>query len=163
MVLKHRKGRFHCNAVALSRVQTDEFCKWFTAESRLEEIPCGGCAFCTKANNQWSFFVQDVDDVVGLACRSVRELEDMDFESEPVGGIVEEPHVIVEVSATCQSVRLRKGDINPVIKEVKADVPPSVWRMLVEEVINVQTKDENLNIIRQWLEGTGFPLRVLFS
>ena len=95
--------------------------------------------------------------MVGLACRSVRELEDMDFESEPVGVIVEEHSAIVEVSATCQSVRLQKGDINPVIKEVNVDGPTSVWGMSVEEVINAKTKDEDLDIIRQWLEGTGSP------
>ena len=33
--------------------------------------------------------------MVGLACRSVRELENMDFASEPVGGIVEESPAIV--------------------------------------------------------------------
>ena len=65
--------------------------------------------FHVEANNQWSSFVQDVDGVVGVACRSVRELEDMDFESEKGGGIVEESPAIVEVSATCQSVRLQKG------------------------------------------------------
>ena len=38
--------------------------------------------FHVEANNQWLTFVQDVDGVVGVACRSVRELEDMDFKSE---------------------------------------------------------------------------------
>ena len=49
------------------------------------------------------------------------------------------------------------GDINPVIKEVKVDGPPSVLGLLFEEVINAQTKDVDLDIIRQWLEGTGGP------
>ena len=85
MILKHRKGKIHSNADALSRVQTDEFCEWFSAGVDVEDLPFGGCAFSTKAHTQWSSFIQDVDDVVGLACRSVRELGELEFQSESGG------------------------------------------------------------------------------
>ena len=144
MILKHRKGKNHCNADALSRVQADQFCKWYSAGVGVQDLPCGGCAFCTKAQAQWSAFSQEVDGVVGLACRSVRELGELDYEKDSEEGQAEEPMATLEVSPRGQSVKLvttEKAD--PVIKEVKIDGPPSVWGLSVEEMISAQTKDED--------------------
>ena len=117
--------------------------------------------FCTKAQAQWSAFSQEVDDVVGLACRSVRELGELDYETESEEGQAEELMATLEVSPCRlrgQSVKLvTTENADPVIKEVKIDRPPSVWGLSVEKVISAQTKDEDLEIIQQWLEGATSP------
>ena len=83
------QGKNHCNVDALSRVKTDQFCIWYSAGVRgvrVQDLPFGGCACCTKAHTQWSVFIQEEDDVVGLACRSVRELGELDYEKESKEG-----------------------------------------------------------------------------
>lgn len=68
MEVSHRPGKHHANADALSRTP-DELtaCDCYMAGKHLESLPCGGCAFCTRAHNQWERFEQDVDDVIPLA------------------------------------------------------------------------------------------------
>jgi hypothetical protein len=34
---------------------------------KLQDLPSGGCPYCTRAHSNWSGFDQDVDDVVPLA------------------------------------------------------------------------------------------------
>ena len=34
---------------------------------KVQDLPCGGCPYCTRAHLNWSGFDQDVDDVVPLA------------------------------------------------------------------------------------------------
>jgi hypothetical protein len=52
MVLKHRAGRKHGIADALSRPPaTEGQCMAFTAGVRLEDVTCGGCKYCAKAQD----------------------------------------------------------------------------------------------------------------
>ena len=68
----HRKGEKHINADALSRIPDPlEFCKCYDAGKDLDRLPCGGCKFCTRAQEQWGSFDTDVDDVVPLTIRAV--------------------------------------------------------------------------------------------
>ena len=70
--LIHRKGAEHTNADALSRVKDPlEQCDCYSAGQKLQDLPCGGCPYCTRAHKQWARFNDDVDDVVPLAVRSV--------------------------------------------------------------------------------------------
>ena len=63
----HRPGNKHSNADALSRrgCQPDN-CSCFVQNVPLNELPCGGCAYCSQRQRDWSTF-QDVDDVVALS------------------------------------------------------------------------------------------------
>jgi hypothetical protein len=36
---------------------------------KLQDLPCGGCPYCTRAHLNWSGFDQGVDDVVALAIK----------------------------------------------------------------------------------------------
>ena len=67
MVIKHRPGRHHTNADGLSRIpdRTAE-CPNFRPEIELRQLPCGGCAYCTRAHKNWTKFIQDVDEAVSL-------------------------------------------------------------------------------------------------
>ena len=44
-----------------------EPCSEFNLRVKLQDLPCGGCPYCTRAHSNWSGFDQDVDDVVPLA------------------------------------------------------------------------------------------------
>ena len=32
----------------------------------ISKLPCGGCKYCTKPHQNWTFFAQEIDDVVPL-------------------------------------------------------------------------------------------------
>lgn len=66
MILQYRKGKKHTNADALSRVEIGEFCRYFKSGVALASLPCGGCKFCARADQQWSLFHQEVDEAVNL-------------------------------------------------------------------------------------------------
>ena len=69
MEIQHRPGKKHANADALSRIPGGEPCSDFNLRVKLQDLPCGGCPYCTRAHTNWSGFDQDVDDVVPLANR----------------------------------------------------------------------------------------------
>ena len=72
MEIVHRPGNDDGNADGLSRIP-DEVrpCTCYTVWANLEELPCGGCQYCTRAQERWSRFEDDVDDVVPLAVKRV--------------------------------------------------------------------------------------------
>ncbi|CAG2207208.1 unnamed protein product [Mytilus edulis] len=63
-------GKKHINADGLSRIPDDiEACRNYRPDVILEELPCGGCKFCTRARQQWQTFEEEVDFVVPLTIR----------------------------------------------------------------------------------------------
>ncbi|CAG2242226.1 unnamed protein product [Mytilus edulis] len=65
-----RAGKKHINADGLSRIPDDiEACRNYRPDVNLEELPCGGCKFCTRARQQWQTFEEEVDFVVPLTIR----------------------------------------------------------------------------------------------
>ena len=72
MVISHRPGKLHQNADGLSRIPTrDANCNYYKPDIKLEDLPCGGCNFCRKLDQQWSKFENDVNDVIPLAIRRI--------------------------------------------------------------------------------------------
>ncbi|VDI47034.1 Hypothetical predicted protein [Mytilus galloprovincialis] len=70
MIIQHRAGKKHINADGLSRKPDDiEACRNYRPDVNLEELPCGGCKFCTRARQQWQTFEEEVDFVVPLTIR----------------------------------------------------------------------------------------------
>ncbi|CAC5372748.1 unnamed protein product [Mytilus coruscus] len=63
-------GKKHINADGLSRIPDDiEACRNYRPDVNLEELPCGGCKFCTRARQQWQTIEEEVDFVVPLTIR----------------------------------------------------------------------------------------------
>lgn len=92
MIVQHRPGIKHANADALSRIpETLEPCPVYAYGSKLKDLPCGGCPYCTRADTQWRKFSEEVDDVVPLASRTLESQGSTD----PVGvnAVVESPNV----------------------------------------------------------------------
>ena len=73
MVLRHREGRKHTNADALSRITAEEgHCSAFERGVRPEDLPCRGCKYCVRADQNWGAFTEAVDDAVPLVSQGVR-------------------------------------------------------------------------------------------
>ncbi|CAG2207188.1 unnamed protein product [Mytilus edulis] len=70
MIIQHRAGKKHINADGLSRIPDDiEACRNYRPDVNLEELPCGGCKFCTRARQRLQTFEEEVDFVVPLTIR----------------------------------------------------------------------------------------------
>ena len=68
MVLKHRPGRYHGNADAMSRIPvSSEHCNAYVPGVKSSDLPCGACAYCTRADKNWGSFSREVDDSVTIA------------------------------------------------------------------------------------------------
>ena len=88
MTILHRQGSKHANADALSRIPDHlQSCHCYVAGSKVEDLPCGGCAYCRRAHDQWATFEEEVDDVVPLAIRSVKVETELHPSREQPNGI----------------------------------------------------------------------------
>ena len=75
MIVKYREGRKHVNVDSLSRMPAVEgHCQAFTVGVRPEELPCGGCKYCLRADKNWRAFTETVDDTVPLVSQGVQYL-----------------------------------------------------------------------------------------
>ena len=68
--IEHRPGRLHGNADGLSRIPQEE-CPYYEVGTTAEMLPCGGCKYCTRMQNQWERFSDFVDDILPLSVRQV--------------------------------------------------------------------------------------------
>ena len=67
MSIKHRQGKKHLNADALSRKpEREKPCTNYRLGFDINDLPCGGCKYCTKAHKNWSEFAEEVDYAVAL-------------------------------------------------------------------------------------------------
>lgn len=73
-IIQHRAGKSHGNADALSR-RDGEACDCYNAGKRAESLPCGGCKYYRKVEEQWERFTNEVDYVVPLTTRRVIQPE----------------------------------------------------------------------------------------
>lgn len=113
MEIQHRPGKKHANADALSRIPGGEPCSEFSLWVKLQDLPCGGCPYCTRAHSNWSGFDKEVDDVVPLA-RKPRD--------QPVNGgqdrtVEEKGPMVAEVWVSTGGVGTRLREER--VKEVK--------------------------------------------
>ena len=72
--ISHRPGKKHGNADALSRPpDSSASCDKYESGMPLESLPCGGCSYCKRRQEEWEDFKTDVDDVVPISqvCRQV--------------------------------------------------------------------------------------------
>ena len=61
----HQPGKDHVNADGLSRIPDPLVqCNYYSYGCDIQDLPCGGCKYCVRANEQW-------DDIVPLAVRHI--------------------------------------------------------------------------------------------
>ena len=68
----HRPSKKHVNADGLSRIPDPLVqCKYYSYGCDVQDLPCGGCKYCVRANEQWDRLHDEVDDVFPLAVRHI--------------------------------------------------------------------------------------------
>lgn len=69
MTVKHRPGKYHVDADALSRLKHPTCLSERAEVGQLlhEHLPCNACAYCTRHHEHWLGFREHVDNVVPLA------------------------------------------------------------------------------------------------
>ena len=82
MSVVHRAGKLHANGDALSRIPDElEYCPNYQSGVALSKLPCysaeNPCKFCTRAEEKWSHFDEDVDYVVPLSVRKITVTPDI--------------------------------------------------------------------------------------
>ena len=50
-------------------------CNYYSYGYGAQDLPCGGCKYCVRANEQWDRFHDDVDDIVSHAVRYISQDE----------------------------------------------------------------------------------------
>ena len=76
MEIVHRPGKDHVNADGLSRIPDPLVqCNYYSYGCDVQDLPCGGCKYCVRANDQWDRFREEVDDIVPLAVRHISQDE----------------------------------------------------------------------------------------
>jgi hypothetical protein len=73
MQIQHRSGNKHVNADILSRYQPGKPCQEMSIYADPKDLPCQGCAHCTKIHRSWSTFVTEIDDTVPLGKVAVKK------------------------------------------------------------------------------------------
>ena len=76
MEIVHRPGKDHVNADGLSRIPDPLVqCNLYSYGCDVQDLTCGGCKYCVRANEQWDRFYDEVDDIVPLAVRHISQDE----------------------------------------------------------------------------------------
>ena len=138
----HRKGILHENADALSRIRDPlQECDCYREGISVEDLPCGGCAYCRRAHRQWARFNEDVDDVVPLAVRSI-DLDTVHSNSLPQG---------------IQGASNSRGASNSQGASKSQDVPNlprTNWADSLSslQLSEAQRNDPNIGIVMHWIE-----------
>ena len=82
MEIVHRPGNDHVNADGLSRIMDPLVqCNYYSYVCDVYDLPCGGCKYCVRANEQWDRFHDEVDDVFLPAVRHISH-EESDIEPQ---------------------------------------------------------------------------------
>ena len=72
MEIVHRPGQDNENADGLSRIPDPLVqCNYYSYGCDVQDLPCGGCKYCVRANELWDRFHNEVNDIVPLAVRQI--------------------------------------------------------------------------------------------
>ena len=159
--INHRRGGKYTNADGHSRIPDDlPSCNCYTAGANLEDLPCGGCSYCSRAHGQWDRFCEDVDDVLPLAIRAVTlqnaQALSKDQNSSSSGD--------ESVNSSLTSLPPDWPLLDETVQE-EANRNRKYWlpAYTSEELRKYQLEDPDINVVLRWLEKEEVPLSdVLF-
>ena len=135
----HRSGNKHGNADSLSRQMSDDeilTCECYGNGVPVNDLPCGGCKKCTKINDEWSTFFEDVDTTIPLGVRNnCRRMNTR--------------------SRTCENAA------NPVNNNIQAESAQQLHTWFEgyssQEINKLQKEDSDLGILHIWNEEGNKP------
>ena len=119
---------------------------------KLQDLPCGGCPYCTRAQSNWSTFDKEVDDVVPLAHKP----QDQTVSGGQAQTVDEKGPRVAEVWVSTGEVGTRLREER--VKEVKVVQEATGIGLLGpgRDALNAQQKvDPELAWVVQWRETGG--------
>ncbi len=148
MEILHRDGKSHINCDALSRIpESLPPCDCYNAGLSLDSLPCGGCPYCHRAHNQWERFIEDVDDVVPLAVRSIQtNVPTQDYNNND--------------SQDPEDEIVLNDDDNQITSDyAQTDTSNPNWLQTYSpaNLRSIQLEDPEIAIVIHWLEQEIFP------
>ena len=79
ITIQYRPGVGHSNVDGLSRIpETLPECDCYESGREVSSLPCGGCPYCTRLNDQWRQFEEEIDYVVPLTVRQLNPPDQCD-------------------------------------------------------------------------------------
>ncbi|VDI73855.1 Hypothetical predicted protein [Mytilus galloprovincialis] len=122
-----------------------------TINKVLANLPCGGCTYCARAQQNWGQFTENVDDTIPLAKRPYGSTQPKDTR-EPVVQISR-----VSVSKRGDELAIwSEGEGDIWVQEVGGDLGVNLGYSQ-EELKENQSKDPDLKWVVQWRKTKGEP------
>jgi hypothetical protein len=137
----HRPGNKHGNADGMSRIPCDpDMCDCYDEGSMLADLPCGGCAQCTKRHNQWVEVLTE-EDVSPLTTR------------------VKSVHMPQPATSRGYVHQVKKGRK----RQEPPDKPPKealdLSNLDLDRIKAAQASDPSLKMVIDWVESGEKPTR----
>ena len=164
--IQHHEGKKHGNADALSRQPASEAdsCPSYRSRVAPPDLPCGGCAYCSKRHQEWGDFLENVDDVGPLsgACRQVVTRSQARKAKEASATVDEQPQSRpgsqTKVTSPTTGVQT---DGTPEVEESRMHLATADWVTSIApaDVRAEQRHDPDLNELYQWLLEQKKPSR----
>ena len=147
MQIAHRVGSKHENADAMSRLPEPNECPNYRPGVTLSDLPCGGCRYCTRAEENWGKFKADVDYVVPLGKLHksfISKSVQCDVKSVHLGhndsSYEKRDEQNVSEAYNCQSVNI-----------------PSYCGYTADEIKSAQSADTDISMVYEWLNKGTLP------
>ena len=114
ITIQHRPGVRHSNADGLSRIpETLPECDYYKSGREVSSLPCGGCPYCTRLNDQCGRFEEEIDYVVPLTVRQLNPPDQCD--GTVGGGHIDSNYMARYSSQELRDSQLRDSELQPVI------------------------------------------------
>ena len=119
----------------------------------LNQLPCGGCRYCTQRQKEWADFEVNVEDVLPLS-KACRQVQTRSMTKTALGATHDQPQVESPREATSSPEPSNGQAAKPTRKE-------TTWAegVSVEEMVKAQEGDMELAPVRRWLTDGKKPNR----
>ena len=82
-----------------------------------ENLPYCGCNFCTRAHSKWTWFKEEVDDVIPLAIRAVQK-----------GPNVDSKYILPYTAEELWDFQIKDPDVHQLLLWKDAEIEPKDWQ-----------------------------------
>lgn len=155
-----RPGKKHLNADSMSRTPEPQLCANYNAQVPLEDLPCKGCGYCQRRQQEWEDFEKEVDNVIPL---SMRQVTTRSHTTSGRANPSDPPKVSVEPSSTRagpQVDNVISGEAIAPTREGSVNSPTSWTKSYSSaELSTTQKLDSDLQPVHAWFETGKLPAR----
>lgn len=146
MTIVHRPGKQHQNADGLSRIPQTDLCGKYRVDIKLEDLPCGGCSYCTRAQGNWQKFLQNVDEAVPLTMCANLKISEPEFVSD-----IPSSEITIETSKAGIFVQTY-SEQEPLSLNVIGQSGVQLSGYSATDIRDAQGKDPDLSLLLRYLK-----------